>query len=88
MSTEQNYIEAMNQLKEMNDTRDIELTTLKNELLVFKKQVIICYGNLVNLDNLAADRDIDYDLAILLDVFRYNVTKFVEMFIFNIPIVD
>ena len=38
------YLDAMNQLKEMNDEREKELKEVKTELKEFKKELISTYG--------------------------------------------
>jgi len=76
--TSQFYLEAMNQLKDLNEAREIKEISMKKENRKLKLEILGTYGMVRNIENLVFERDVDYDIATLVDVLRMNLEEFVE----------
>ena len=85
--TEIYYLEAMDQMKEINDKRELESQILKDDLLQYKKQMLSCYGLLRTIDNIGQMRDLDFDLMNLIELARGEVADFIESYILCVPII-
>ncbi len=76
------YIDAMNQLKEMNEARELENKKHKSELLDLKKELISAYGIVRVLDQILenqvmADEPV-IEVKILIETLREYLSQFVE----------
>ena len=90
------YLEAMNQLKEMNDIREKENKRHKTELIALKKELISAYGIVRVLDNiyensfapevlpLGASDEPAIEVKIIIETLREYLSQFVEENILNI----
>ncbi len=74
------YLDAMNQLKDMNDEREKELKKVKNELKEFKKELISTYGVVRLLDMIYSDQCDEpiAEVSILIETLREYLGQFVE----------
>ena len=74
------YLDAMNQLKEMNDEREKELKEVKTELKEFKKELISTYGVVRLLDMIYADQCDEpiQEVSILIETLREFLSQFVD----------
>lgn len=79
------YLDAMNQLKELNDEREIELKKAKSELKEFKKELISTYGVVRLLDMIYADQCDEpiAEVSILIETLREFLSQFVEEKVIN-----
>ena len=65
------YIEAMDQLKEINEKRDQESIKQKQELLDIKKELISAYGVIRLIDMMYQDADEPInEISILIETLR------------------
>tara|TARA_R110001632_G_scaffold92849_3_gene198114 strand:+ start:1249 stop:1515 length:267 start_codon:yes stop_codon:yes gene_type:complete len=82
------YLEAMNQLKEMNDIREKENKRHKTELIALKKELISAYGIVRVLDNIYensfASDEPAIEVKIIIETLREYLSQFVEENILNI----
>ena len=79
------YLEAMNQLKEINDERDRQSKKHKDELLQLKKEMITVYGVVRLLDNLYEhSEDGEIEIKILIETLREYLSQFTEDNIFYV----
>jgi hypothetical protein len=74
------YLDAMNQLKEMNDEREKELKEVKTELKEFKKELISTYGVVRLLDMIYSDQCEEpiQEVSILIETLREFLSQFVD----------
>lgn len=75
------YLDAMNQLKELNEKRDAENKKNKEELIQLKKELITCYGIVRLLDNLNENHPLDdspVEVKIVIETLRDYLSQFVE----------
>ena len=73
------YLDAMNQLKDMNEKRDMELEKLQEENLEIKKELISCYGVVRMLDMMYNDvPDPVQEVAILIESLRDYLSQYTE----------
>ncbi len=76
------YLEAMNQLKELNDKREEENKKHKNELLALKKELISAYGIVRVLDTLYensfSNDEPAIEVKIIIETLREYLSQFVE----------
>jgi hypothetical protein len=74
------YLDAMNQLKSMNDEREKELLKVKNELKEFKKEIISTYGIVRLLDMIYTDHCDEpiQEVSILIETLREFLSQFVD----------
>ena len=79
-------LDAMNQLKEMNDKREKELDKVKDELNEYKKEMITAYGVIRLIDMMYKDTDEQIpeikDTLLLLDIKgnNFQITQALEKF--------
>lgn len=78
--TEGMYLDAMNQLKDMNEERDKELKKVKNELKEHKKELISTYGVVRLLDMIYSDQVEEpiAEVSILIETLREYLSQFVD----------
>ena len=81
------YLDAMNQLKQLNEQREIREISMKKENRKLKLELISCFGLIMNIESMAFDREIDYDIGNLIDVLRMNLEESVENLI-NLKLVQ
>lgn len=75
------YLDAMNQLKELNEKREEENRKNKEELIQLKKELISCYGIVRILDNLHENHPLDensVEVKIVIETLRDYLSQFVE----------
>jgi hypothetical protein len=74
------YLDAMNQLRDMNEVRDAELKKVKNELLEHKKELISTYGIVRLLDMIYTDQCDEpiVEVSVLIETLREYLSQFVE----------
>ena len=75
------YLDAMNQLKELNEKREEENRKNKEELIQLKKELITCYGIVRLLDNLKENHPLDepaVEVKICIETLRDYLSQFVE----------
>ena len=74
------YLDAMNQLKEMNDEREKELKKAQNELKEFKKELISTYGVVRLLDMIYSDQCDEpiVEVSVLIETLREFLSQFVD----------
>tara|TARA_R110002167_G_scaffold104110_2_gene268619 strand:- start:3895 stop:4173 length:279 start_codon:yes stop_codon:yes gene_type:complete len=73
------YLEAMNQLKEMNDTRDKELRKLERYNLEIKKELISCFGVIRLIDIMYKDSgEPIIEIGILIESLREYLEQYTE----------
>ena len=74
------YLDAMNQLKDMNEVREKELKKVKTELKEFKKELISTYGVVRLLDMIYSDQAEEpiAEVSILIETLREFLGQFVE----------
>jgi len=80
MDSSQMYLEAMEQLKELNEKREKENEKIKETLLEFKKQMISCYGIVRLIDMMYQDiGDLRVnEITILIESLRDYLSQFAE----------
>jgi len=78
--TEGYYLDAMNQLKEMNDKREKELRKSKDELLSLKKELLSCYGVVRLITMIYHDQPEEpiHEISVMLDSLREYLSQFCE----------
>ena len=79
------YLDAMNQLKEMNEKREKDMKIIKHELLSYKKEMMSVYGVVRLLDMIYTD-SIDepiMEISTLIETLREYLSQFVEERIIN-----
>lgn len=79
--TEGMYLDAMNQLKEMNEEREKENKKHKDELMALKKELISAYGIVRVLDNIYENHPIEepvIEVKIIIETLREYLSQFVE----------
>ena len=81
------YLDAMNQLKQLNEQREIKEIAMKKENRKLKLELISCFGLIMNIESMAFDREIDYEIGNLIDVLRMNLEESVENLI-NLKLVQ
>lgn len=80
------YLELCNQLKEMNDKRDIEERKLKRKLYDYKHVLLSAYGIIRSADEIMNTvHDIPYEAALVIDVARQQLREFIDDEILKIP---
>jgi peroxiredoxin family protein len=73
------YLEAMNQLKEINEKRDKEYEKLKEENLDIKKELISCYGVVRMIDMMYSDTEEPVlEIGILIESLREYLSQYTE----------
>ena len=73
------YLDAMNQLKELNDKREKESEKQKRELTDLKKELISAYGIVRLIDMMYSDADEPInEISILIETLREYLSQFVE----------
>jgi cellobiose phosphorylase len=73
------YLDAMNQLKEMNEKREKETEKHKQELLNLKKELISAYGIVRLIDMMYSDADEPIgEISLLIETLREYLSQFVE----------
>ncbi len=73
------YLDAMNQLKEINDKREKETEKHKRELSELKKELISAYGIVRLIDMMYSDADEPLnEISILIETLREYLSQFVE----------
>ena len=76
------YLDAMNQLKELNEKREKENEKNKEKLIELKKELITCYGIVRLLDNLNENNPLDdspVEVKIVIETLRDYLSQFVEL---------
>jgi|VirMetMinimDraft_7_1064189.scaffolds.fasta_scaffold173943_1 hypothetical protein len=78
--TEGMYLDAMNQLRDMNELRESELKTVQNELKEHKKELISTYGIVRMLDMIYSDQCLEPipEVSILIETLREYLGQFVD----------
>ena len=79
--TEGMFIDAMNQLKELNEKRDEENKKYKEEVIQLKKELISCYGVVRLLDNLNENHPLGetpVEVKIVIETLREYLSQYVE----------
>jgi hypothetical protein len=72
-------LDAMNQLRDMNEKRDKEVRDIKNELADFKKQAITAYGVVRLIDMIYKDQEDQIpELNVLIETLRDYLSQFAE----------
>ena len=72
-------LDAMNQLKEMNDERERELNNVKEELNEYKKEMITAYGVIRLIDMIYKDTPEQIpEINILVETLREYLSQFAE----------
>ena len=80
------YLELCNQLKEMNDKRDITERKMKKKLYEYKHIILSAYGMIRSADEIMnVTHDIPYEAALVIDVARQQLREFVDSEILKIP---
>ena len=73
------YLEAMNQLKEINDKREKESIKQREELLELRKELISAYGIVRLIDMMYQDSGEPInEISILIETLREYLSQFVE----------
>lgn len=73
------YLEAMNQLKEMNEKREKETEKHKQELISLKKELISAYGIVRLIDMMYSDAEEPIgEISLLIETLREYLSQFVE----------
>lgn len=74
------YLDAMNQLRDMNELREAELKKVKLELLEHKKELISTYGIVRMLDMIYSDQCDEpiVEVSVLIETLREYLSQFVE----------
>lgn len=72
-------LDAMNQLKEMNEKREKELEDMKEELSEYKKEMITAYGVIRLIDMIYKDTpDQIPEINVLVETLREYLSQFAE----------
>ena len=74
------YLEAMNQLRDINNARDLENKKYKEELLQLKKEMITAYGVVRVLDYLYDNTQVNgvVEIKIIIETLREYLSQFCE----------
>jgi len=73
------YLEAMNQLKEINDKREKESIKQREELLELRKELISAFGIVRLIDMMYQDSGEPInEISILIETLREYLSQFVE----------
>jgi len=73
------YLDAMNQLKDINEKRDIEYEKLKEENMDIKKELISCYGVVRMIDMMYSDTDEPVlEIGVLIESLREYLSQYTE----------
>ncbi len=73
------YLDAMNQLKEINDKREKESIKQREELLELRKELISAYGIVRLIDMMYQDAGEPInEISILIETLREYLSQFVE----------
>jgi len=75
------YLDAMNQLKEMNEKREKELLKTTDELMDLKKDLLSCYGMVRMISMIYHDQphiEPISEISIMLDTLREYLSQFCE----------
>ena len=73
------YLDAMNQLKEINDKREKETIKQREELLELRKELISAYGIVRLIDMMYQDAGEPInEISILIETLREYLSQFVE----------
>lgn len=77
-------LDAMNQLKEMNDNREKEMDKMKEELSEYKKEMITAYGVIRLIDMIYKDTpDQIPEINVLVETLREYLSQFAEDHLLN-----
>jgi len=80
------YLELCNQLKEINDKRDIEERKLKRKLYDYTHVILSAYGIIRSADEIMNTvHDIPYEAALIVDVARQQLREFIDDEILKLP---
>ena len=72
-------LDAMNQLKEINEQRDKQMEKLRDELSEYKKEMITAYGVIRLIDMIYKDTDDQIpEINILVETLREYLSQFAE----------
>jgi len=73
------YLDAMNQLKDINEKRDTEFEKLKEENMDIKKELISCYGVVRMIDMMYSDTEEPVmEIGILIESLREYLSQYTE----------
>ena len=73
------YLDAMNQLKDINEKRDVEFEKLKEENMDIKKELISCYGVVRMIDMMYSDTEEPVmEIGILIESLREYLSQYTE----------
>lgn len=76
------YVDAMNQLRDINNEREKELESQKEELKTLKKELLSAYGIVRLLDMLynqhILDEEGSIEIKILIETLRTYLSQFIE----------
>jgi hypothetical protein len=73
------YLEAMDQLKELNDKREKELEQLKEDNMEIKKELISCYGVVRMIDMMYSNTEEPVlEIGILIEGLRDYLSQYTE----------
>tara|TARA_R110002153_G_scaffold187910_1_gene340908 strand:- start:180 stop:488 length:309 start_codon:yes stop_codon:yes gene_type:complete len=73
------YLDAMNQLKEINDKREKETIKQREELMELRKELISAYGIVRLIDMMYQDAGEPInEISILIETLREYLSQFVE----------
>lgn len=73
------YLEAMNQLKEINEKREKELEKLKEDNMEIKKELISCYGVVRMIDMMYSNTEEPVlEIGILIEGLRDYLSQYTE----------
>lgn len=72
-------LDAMNQLRDMNEKREKEMREIKNELCDYKKEAITAYGVIRLIDMIYKDQEEQIpELNVLIETLRDYLSQFAE----------
>ena len=73
------YLDAMNQLKDINEKRDLEFEKLKEENMDIKKELISCYGVVRLIDMMYSDTvEPVLEIGVLIESLREYLSQYTE----------
>tara|TARA_R110001592_G_scaffold121477_1_gene327111 strand:+ start:417 stop:749 length:333 start_codon:yes stop_codon:yes gene_type:complete len=73
------YLDAMNQLKEINDKREKESNKQKEELMELRKELLSAYGIVRLIDMMYHDaQEPISEISVLIETLREYLSQFVE----------
>ena len=83
--TEGMYIELCDQMKELNDKRNMEQAKLKKKVYEYKDMIIKMYGLVSSADMLMSQcRDIPYEPSLLIDVATQQMREWIDTEVENV----